>query len=266
MATSTLINHCGGRDLSREELATLEAPPATPTWYPIPHRQVLDSVWETLLGAGFEITASRCSVSHGGARFFGTLDLKNRLSDASGGVSLAVGVRNSVDKSFPIGFCCGTRVFVCDNLSFTSEVIVSKKHTRFGRDRFLEGISQAVTGLHQYQESARQWIERLQRWDLSEDAANSYLLQAYECEIIGTRLLPLVIEEWRKPAFEEYRPRTGWSLWNCFTTVIGRSRQAAHPAQAAASTIRLQRLLSPPLVLDADSRPTLEESPSLSAN
>lgn len=96
MSTATLINHRGGRDLSRDELATIEAPPATSTWYPIPHRQVLDSVWETLLGAGFEITASRCSVSNGGARFFGTLDLKNRLSDASGGVSLAVGVTRAL--------------------------------------------------------------------------------------------------------------------------------------------------------------------------
>ena len=103
-----------------------------------------------------------------------------------------------------------------------------------------------MTGLHQYQESAGQWIERLQSWNLSEDAANSYLLQAYEWGIIGMRLLPLVIDEWRNPQFEEYRHRTGWSLWNCFTTVLGRKRQAAHPAQAAASTIRLQQLLSPP--------------------
>jgi hypothetical protein len=149
-------------------------------------------------------------------------------------------------------------VFVCDNLAFTSEIVVSKKHTRFGQERYLEGICQAVSGLSQYQEAAASWIERLQGWQLSEDAANSYLLQAYEADIIGSRLLPQIIKEWRTPRFEEYRPRTGWSLWNCFTDVLSRTRQAQHPAQAALTTIRLQRLLSPPDMVD-DRVPMLVE-------
>jgi len=84
-------------------------------------------------------------VSHGGARFFGTLDLTTSVSE---GVTLAVGIRNSNDQSFPIGFCCGQRVFVCDNLAFTSEIIVSKKYTRFGQERYLEGLARAVGSRH----------------------------------------------------------------------------------------------------------------------
>jgi hypothetical protein len=248
MATSTLMNHRGAHDVSRDELGTFPAPPPTDTWFPLPHAEVLTATQETLEGAGFNIGQARYSLSHAGARFFGTLDLTHRISDAGGGVTLAVGIRNSTDKSFPIGFCCGTRVFVCDNLAFTSEIVVSKKHTRFGRERFLEGISAAVSSLNQYQQAAGAWINHLQHWDLSEDAANSYLLQAYERGIIGARLLPLVIREWRNPKFEEYQPRTGWSLWNCFTDVISRTRQVVSPAQSALSTIRLQKLLAPPQI------------------
>lgn len=261
MVTSTLLNHRGGRDVLQDELLAIPAPPPTDTWFPIPHSQVLAAVSDTLHGAGFQIRQTRLSVSHGESRFFGTLDLTHRVSDVNGGVTLAVGIRNSTDKSFPIGFCCGTRVFVCDNLAFTSEIVVSKKHTRFGEERYLEGIGRAVAGLHQYQEAASNWIDGLQHWDLSEDAANSYLLQAYEQDVIGARLLPLVIKEWRHPKFDEYRPRTAWSLWNCFTDVLSRTRQASHPAQAALTTIRLQRLLRPPESLDVpfspmDDRPT----------
>ena len=256
MAGSNLMLHCGGRDVPLEELETIAAPPPTKTWFPIAHSRVLHAVSETLSGAGFDIRGTRLSLSHGDQRFFGTLDLANRISDASGGITLAVGVRNSTDKSFPIGFCCGQRVFVCDNLAFTSEIVVSKKHTRFGNDRYVEGISKAVTSLHQYQESAANWIDRLTQWNLSEDLANSFLLRAYEQGIIGTRLLPLVIQEWRQPQIEEYRSRTAWSLWNAFTSVLGRTRQATHPAAAAATTIRLQHLLSPPDVIDVESSPT----------
>lgn len=257
MATSTLMNHRGGRDVLREQLAEVEAPPPTDTWYPVAHRAILDSVWTTLEGAGFQIRQSRLSLSHGDARFFGTLDLATPVSD---GVSLAVGIRNSTDKSFPIGFCCGQRVFVCDNLAFTSEIVVSKKHTRFGQDRYLEGLARAVASLDQYRESAACWIGQLQAYQLSEDAANSYLLQAYEKDIIGMRLLPLVIQEWRNPKFEEYRPRTAYSLFNCFTDVLGRTRQASYPAEAALATMRLSKLLTPAQVLDATCSPAQPET------
>ena len=176
------------------------------------------------------------------ARFFGTLDLATPISD---GVSLAIGIRNSTDKSFPIGFCCGQRVFVCDNLPFTSEIVVSKRHTRFGQDRYLEGLARAVAALDQYRESAACWIGQMQESRLSEDAANSYLLQAYETGIIGLRLLPLVIQEWRNPTFEQYQPRTAYSLFNCFTDVLRRTRQVSYPAESALATMRLSKLLMP---------------------
>jgi hypothetical protein len=83
--------------------------------------------------------------------------------------------------------------------------------------------------------------------DLSEDVANSYLLQAYEQGIIGVRLLPLVIREWRNPTRDEYRPRTAYSLFNYFTDVLGKVRQSKYPAESALSTMRLSKLLSPPI-------------------
>jgi len=259
MATSTLVNHRGARLVSFEELVRAPTPPATATWFPVPHHQVFQSVSDTLQAAGFGIHQTRLSLARDGARFFGTLDLTTPVSD---GVSLAVGVRNSTDKSFPIGFCCGHHVFCCDNLAFSSEVVVSKKHTRFGAERYVEGISKAVSELHQYKEAAGHWIDRMQHWDLSDDAANSYLLQAFESGVIGIRLLPLVLHEWRYPQLDDYRPRTGWSLWNCFTDVIGRTRQKTGPAEAALSTIRLQKLLTPPLTLDAEVSPPTDPDSS----
>lgn len=243
MISSTLMNHCGARQVNAAELATIAPPPPTQTWFPLAHRAMLDSVCGALEGAGFFICRSRLSVSHGGARFFGTLDLTTSVSE---GVTLAVGIRNSNDQSFPIGFCCGQRVFVCDNLAFTSEIVVSKKHTRFGQERYLEGLARAVGSLDQYRRSAAGWIERMQTFELCDDLANSLLLQAYERKIVGLRLLPLVVVEWRKPSREEYQPRTAYSLFNCFTDVLGRERQSRFPAESALATMRLSKLLAPP--------------------
>lgn len=103
MVSSTLMNHCVARQVNTAELATIQPPAPTQTWYPLAHRTVLDSVCATLDAAGYAICRSRLSVSHDGARFFGTLDLATSIND---GVSLAVGIRNSNDQRFPIGFCC----------------------------------------------------------------------------------------------------------------------------------------------------------------
>jgi hypothetical protein len=181
------------------------------------------------------------SVARDNQRFFGTLRLKNRIAE---GVSLAVGLRNSTDKSFPIGFCVGERVFVCDNLAFASEIVIARKHTRFGQTRFNEAVSQAVLGLHQYQITAAERIARLQQWELPAETADSLILRAYETGIVGTRLLPGVLRHWREP-ITDFAPRTGWSLLNAFTSAL-KERQRLSPQEAAMQTIRLQRLLAPP--------------------
>jgi|SRR5579863_4831832 len=250
MATSTLINHKGAHIVEPAELALIKAPPPTETWFPIAHSNVLESVRNALIGAGYQIQRQQLSVAHEGHRFFGTLDLTTRINDE---ISLAVGIRNSTDKSFPIGWCCGQRVFVCDNLAFTSEIVIAKKHTRNGETRYLEALARAVATLSTYKETAASWIARLQDWQISPQETDSLILRSYEKGLIGPRLLPDLINEVRHPEHEQFQgPMTGWKLWNCFTAVL-RTMQEKQPSQAALRTIRLQGLLTPPKeILDVE--------------
>lgn len=204
-------------------------------WFPIGHAQVLDTTVSTLAGAGFNVARTRLAVSADNARFFGTLDLETAVAT---GVHLAVGIRNSIDRSLPIACAAGSRVFVCDNLAFSSEIVVARKHTRFGAARFNEAICRAVQGLGQYREVEADRIRRFQQKELSDDAADALLLRAFEQRIISALTLPRVIAEWRAPSFEEFQPRTLWSLFNAVTTVLA-DRQQVNPQQFAATTIKL---------------------------
>jgi hypothetical protein len=224
--------------VNEEELRSVACPPATATWYPLPHAQVLDAVQNTLSTAGFAIQGRRLALARKDARFFGTLDLENQICE---GVRLAVGIRSSFDKSFPIGFCCGERVMVCDNLSFGSEVIISKKHTRFGKERFDEGVSKALVSLREYQQTAAVRIDRMRRFPLSDDRANSLMLQAWEEGIVSHRLLPEVIQAYRQPSVPDFQERTGWSLFNAFTGAL--KCRLGNPAVHASLTIKLQSLI-----------------------
>jgi hypothetical protein len=240
MAQSSLVLHRGARPVTLDELAAVPAPPAEGRWRPQPHGAVLTSVKETLKEFGYVVVREAHGLSRNDARYFGTLDLGTPLVE---GVALAVGVRSSIDKSFPLGFCAGNRVFCCDNLAFSAELMVRHKHTTNSPSRFRESIAQAVNRLAGYREQEAARIARMQETEIPPEAADSYLLKGFERGIIPSRLLPRVIGEWRTPTFDEFRKPTFWSLLNAVTTILGETAKR-DPAKHALRTMRLTALLA----------------------
>lgn len=241
MSESNLILHMGAREVGRDELALVDAPEPTKTWYPIAHREVLDAV-ETMLGeSGFSIAKARYALSRGDAQFFGTLDLRSEIAE---GVSLSVGIRNSTNQTLPLGFIAGTRCFVCDNLAFRSELLVSRKHTLNGGTRFREAIAHAVKELEVFQQVEGRRIELMRGAECDDVRAESFMLRAYERRVVSHRLLPDVIRGWREPGHDDFKARTIWSLYNAFTGALT-DRARTNPQQHSALTMRLGALLAP---------------------
>jgi hypothetical protein len=115
--------------------------------------------------------------------------------------------------------------------------MVKRKHTRFGEQRFSSAIANAVTALQVFREMKAQRLKRLMNTELREEQADSFILRAFEKGIISTLQLPLVLKEWRTPSFEEFEPRTAWSLLKALTTVLrprprsSRSRSWCRPCR-----------------------------------
>jgi len=256
--SATLMLHQGGEEVSREELTQIILPSATKSWKPISHHAVLDTALQTLADAGYGVAKMRLGISHEGHRFFGTLDLTTPLA-AEGTVTLAVGLRNSSDQSFPMGFCAGSRVFVCDNLAFRADLLVKRKHTVHGVARFSTDIARAVTSLQSFKEAEAQRIERMQQTELKDAEAESLMLRAcVQRGIVAQRQLPLIFREWHEPEHDAFKPRTAWSLLNAFTAIF-RDLQTKNPADLAHRTMRLQALLAPNVdpTVPADGTPAL---------
>lgn len=238
---SDLMIHAGGRLVLLDELRACKTPPAEGRWHPVSHVRVLDTVKETLRGAGYVIRSEQYGLARGEARFFGVLDLETPLAH---GVGLSVGVRNSVDRSFPLGFAAGSRVFVCDNLAFRSELLVRRKHTANGMKAFGTAISGAVASLTSFKEAEEQRIQRMAGTELSPSQASHIILTAYRRGVISSLQLPKVCQAWEEPPHDDFRPRTTWSLFNAFTEVL-RPRAVAAPSAFVAQTIRLNGLMLP---------------------
>ena len=222
---SNLMLHSGGKVASLDEIRNCQTPAAAGRWHPTSHATVLDSVRETLTGAGYTIRAEKFALARGDHRFFGILDLETPFVQ---GVSLSVGVRNSTDKSFPLGCADGSRDFVCDNLAFSAELLVRRKHTRNGLQRFGNAIAEAVTGLASFRELEAARIQRLSEMELTPAAASHLILSAFRRGIISSLQIADVCKEWEEPRHEDFRPRTAWSLFNAFTEII-RNRAVTAP-------------------------------------
>ena len=124
-----LLLHCGAEVIDRRTLSRVETPSCTESWFPIPHDFLLKEVESQLTAHGFGIGETTHALSHEGKRYFGVLQIL-RPDDGPDDYSWIVGIRNSHDKTFPASLVMGTRVFVCDNLAFTSCLLYTSPSPR----------------------------------------------------------------------------------------------------------------------------------------
>jgi hypothetical protein len=241
--TKGILNlHSGGHVVTRDQLAEYEPPAPTETWKPHSHIGTLQLVEATLGEAGYRIAEQRLAVHMDGKRFFSIMDLDTPVVP---GLTLAIGVRNSYDKSFPYGLVGGTRTFVCSNLSFSGDLInVRRKHSKFGEVRFREATALAISDLTQFRQIEQSRIEFYQQTPLEPRDASHLILQAYRREIISHRTLPRVIQAYENPA-HDFGPPTLYRLLQAFTTVLTERVNTA-PQVFASQTIALTGLLGNP--------------------
>jgi len=124
-----LILHCGANLAERRDVEKVKTPRSTETWTPIPHIQLITQVERTITANNLTVGSFAHSLSHDGARYFGLMEIQN--GDSHDDYCWVMGLRNSHDKTFPAGVVAGASIFVCDNLSFSGEVKLARKHTRF---------------------------------------------------------------------------------------------------------------------------------------
>lgn len=232
IGNSSLHLHAGGKLVSMRDLLRVKTPEATKSWTPVPHDLVIDEVEETLDRAGLAVTDSAFGLYKEGARFFGLLGLGIKGGD--GAYQVVVGVRNSHDKSFPIGLVVGSRVFVCDNLAFSSEIEVTRRHTRHVFDDFPRLIATAVGQIANSAERQEKRFAHYRQTELTDTQVHDLLIQSMDVDAIGPKLLPQVLKEWREPRHPEFKERTAWSLLNCYTEAYKSLNVANLPRKAMA--------------------------------
>jgi len=219
MGDSKLVMHCGSKKATWDDILKIETPEPEGRWMPVPHARVVEEVVEHLDRAGLQVTESAYALDNGGQRFFSLLGLDVKGGD--GEYQLVVGARNSHDKTFPISMAVGSRVFVCDNLAFSSEIQVTRRHTKNVMDDFPRLIATACGRIKGSAEDQERRFAHYRDVNLSDTMVHDILVQSLDIKAIGSTALPKVLQEWREPRHEEFaKDHSAWRLWNAYTEIL----------------------------------------------
>lgn len=214
MATANLILHTGAKSVQREQLLTAHTPLPTRTWRPIPHSTLIDQVENSLKSSGLDIVAESHGMTQDGNRYFGLM----QVGGGDGDFGMVVGLRNSHDKKFPAGLVVGASVFVCDNLSFSSEIRLDRRHTVNILRDLPQLVDRAIGQLGDHRRTQEQRFLTYQQHELSNSQANDLMIQALDAQVIPVTKLPDVIKEWRTPRHIDFA-KNGHTAWRFFSAV-----------------------------------------------
>jgi len=214
-----LVLHTGARNASLDEVLAAEVPAATDTWKPIGHGVLLKEVIDAMGGLNFSVKDAAYSLARDGQRFFGLLEVAGHASPDYG---LIIGLRNSVDKSFPASICTGSRVFVCDNLAFSAEVVINRKHTTHILRDLPACVARAIGQIGNLAERQEKRIAAYKNRILTRQEVNDFLVQSVQNRALPVTKLLDVRQQFDEPTYAEHNAYgdSAWKLFNGYTEVL----------------------------------------------
>ena len=222
--------------IEEKDLSSLSCPNSTATWTPLEHIDCVNILKKEVGHAGYQMEDMEISVMDGwlgnkndgvvipDARLFGTAKLVSMNKDNSIqetlGYNPVIGFRNTNDKRFSASMALGSRVMVCDNLCFSGDIMVSRKHVGSVAHRFSHEVWKACLELESKVVKQNERIESYKNTVMWNPSFHDFSVQLIDNKIISASKLPKLLNEWREPRHEEFAPRTVYSAMNCVSELF----------------------------------------------
>ncbi len=132
---SLMRNTSGSYLANLTQLKCIETPKPTKTWTPTPHADVPQAITRMVMENNWDFidkTAKRfqISVTNNDQKMFGVTRINIPGVKKDDEFGIALGFRNSHNKTLALRFALGTSVFVCDNLIMDGDFFIRREHTK----------------------------------------------------------------------------------------------------------------------------------------
>lgn len=231
---SQLLLHRGGWEATKADLAAVPVPESTDSYVPVPYGRFVEEVELHVPRFGLMIAEEQFALARDGQQMFGVLTCTNGHGNED--FALAIGLRNSTDRSLSVQLLAGSKVWLCDNLAFSGEVKASRKHTAHVFRDLPDIIYRMLSQVRSMQARTVTEIEAMKARMLERRDADHLMVEAIRANALPASLLPKVLERWENPAQSElFGGKTAWLLFNAFTEVM----KTRSPRQQMEDSLRL---------------------------
>lgn len=188
-------------------------------WKPVNHGELVDTLFEEVERAGLRCAEHAWGVNDAGTDLFGSVVFERPGGRVlPEGTALSLALRHSNAGRYALTFGFGGRVLVCSNGLLVAEHTVSRKHTT--NVRLEEPIREGLERLLEGTERTASFVARLRATRVNKRLADRILVEAARTDVLPWSKLGKVDALWRDNPEPTFRPRTAWSLYNCFTEVL----------------------------------------------
>jgi len=218
-----LLTQCGSQRCSLEQLLTIPEPKKTRTYTPLNHYDFAVNILTIAsdLLKGYRFDGDSYALSSDGQNMFGVITYRKINPRPDEELKLAIGLRNSHKKSFSASVIIGSSVLVCDNLCFSGDIKVMRRHQ--GEDMHEDLHDQIVTAIYKSQHNFHQISQDVQA--MKERSMNQKEKYAFIGLLTGEGILSATqssaaFKELWKPSHEEFEEDSLWAGYNCATEAL----------------------------------------------
>ena len=200
--------------IDSEALVKSPTPKGTESHTPIPHHKLVNMTRQALWRAGLKITEEEHALARGGMRYFGGFALKG--TGAKGrDRKIVLGLRNAHDKSFAASVAVGNQMMVCDNLCFSSDVKLARRHTTHILGDLPRVLSSAVARVTSHWQDMGNRIESYKETEV--ESASDLIVQLVDAKAFPARDIYKAVDEFRNPPYEEFQGGSHGTIINSIT-------------------------------------------------
>ena len=210
---------------SLEQVAAVPVPEHTRSWRPVAYADAIGFLKATIdhsLPYGLE--SEEYGLSKDGAQMFGVMTLDTGDRDQG----MAIGIRQSYNRSLALGIVCGAQVFVCDNLCFSGDAFrVVRKNTVNVWGDFRTLVSGQVAASQAHYDTMRWQTHAMKCAPVAQDRGYELLGRALGEKVLTPTQATVAFQDWREARHPEFEARNLWSLYNCVTEGLKKGRPAS---------------------------------------
>jgi hypothetical protein len=233
-----LIMHGSGYEATEEEVRAVKPPAFTNTWHPVSHGYLCDLAEVMADKVGLSVKRKSFGLDNVGLRMFGVYDFASvEGNDLDQVLTMSLGIRHSIDKTLSAAFCLGSRVFVCDNMAFSGERVMVKKHTGNIEDLLPGMVENAMVEFkNDFLTKDLQLFKKWKKTEVGIHQATDFIVRAAIGGSIPKNAIIEVRSIFEHPPHPEFRDPTVWALFNAFSQYA--KKRDINPNDASEYSIR----------------------------